>query len=115
VHEYAIIQALFERVEAEAASCGASAVRHLHVRIGEVAGVEVDLLRTAYGVFRERTLCENAELSIVPVPARWECPACRAPLARGAILRCPDCAVPARLAAGDEIVLDRIEMEVSDV
>jgi Zn finger protein HypA/HybF involved in hydrogenase expression len=30
-------------------------------------------------------------------------------------LRCPDCAVPARLAAGDEIVLDRIEMEVSDV
>lgn len=115
MHEYSIVQALFERVEAEAASRGASTVRHLSVSIGELAGVEIDLLRTAYGVFRERTLCENAELSIVPVPARWECPVCRAPLARGAILRCPDCGVPARLAAGDEIVLDRIEMEVSDV
>lgn len=115
MHEYSIIQALFERVEAEAASRGATAVRRLQVRIGEAAGVEVDLLRTAYGVFRERTLCEGAELSIVPVPARWECPRCGAPVPRGAILRCPDCAVPARLAAGDEIVLDRIEMEVPNV
>lgn len=115
MHEYSIIQALFERVEAEAASRGATAVSRLQVRIGEVAGVEVDLLRTAYGVFRERTLCENAELSIVSVPARWECPRCGAPVVRGAALRCFDCAVPARLAAGDEIVLDRIEMEVPNV
>jgi hydrogenase nickel insertion protein HypA len=115
MHEYAIVQALLERVEAETAGRGPCSIRHLHVRIGEVSGVEVELLRTAYGVFRDRTLCENAELSILPIPARWECPSCRAPLARGAILRCPDCSVPARLAAGDEIVLDRIEMEVSDV
>jgi hydrogenase nickel incorporation protein HypA/HybF len=115
VHEYAIVQALLERVEAETAGRGACSVRHLHVSIGEVSGVEIDLFRTAYAVFRDRTLCEKADISIVPVPARWECPSCRTPLARGAILRCPDCAIPARLAAGDEIVLDRIEMEVSDV
>ena len=115
MHEYAIVQALLERVEAETSGRGACSVRHLHVSIGEVSGVEIDLLRTAYGVFRDRTLCQDAELSIVPVPARWECPSCRTPLTRGAILRCPDCAIPARLAAGDEIVLDRIEMEVIDV
>jgi Zn finger protein HypA/HybF involved in hydrogenase expression len=28
------------------------------------------------------------------------------------MLQCPRCGVPARLAQGDEIVLDRIEMEV---
>ena len=115
MHEYSIIQALFERVEAEAASRGATAVRRLQVRIGEVAGVEIDLLRTAFDVFRERTLCSSAELSIVPVPARWECPRCSAPMACGAALRCSACAVPARLATGDEIVLDRIEMEVPNV
>jgi hypothetical protein len=28
------------------------------------------------------------------------------------VLRCRDCGVPARLIGGDEILLDRIEMEV---
>ncbi len=115
MHEYSIVQALLERVEAEAARRGAEFVHRLHVRIGEASGVEVELLRTAYGVFRERTLCENAPLSIALVPARWECPRCLAEIPRGGALRCRDCTVPARLAAGDEIVLDRIEMEVPDV
>ena len=115
MHEYSIVQALLERVEAEAARRGASAVHRLHVRIGEASGVEIDLLRTAYGVFRERTLCENADLDIVPVPARWQCPRCEGEIPRGSILRCPDCSLPARLSAGDEIFLDRIEMEVAHV
>jgi hypothetical protein len=34
-------------------------------------------------------------------------------LARGEILRCPSCRLPARLASGDEILLEQIEMEVS--
>lgn len=115
MHEYSIVQALVERVEAEATRRGAASVHRLHVRIGEASGVEIELLKTAYGVFRERTLCETAELSIVPVPARWECPRCRSDIPRGSILRCAECAVPARLAEGDEIFLDRIEMEVANV
>jgi hydrogenase nickel incorporation protein HypA/HybF len=115
MHEYSIVQALLERVEAEAASRGAASVRGLRVRIGEASGVEVELLRTAYGVFREGTICHEAEISILPVPASWECPRCLREILRGSILRCPDCSVPARLAAGDEIFLDSIEMEVSDV
>ena len=115
MHEYSIVQALLERVEAEAAPRRGAAVHRLHVRIGEVSGVEIELLRTAFGVFRDRTLCQDADLSIVPVPARWECPRCLGPIRRGEILRCEGCGVPARLAAGDEIILDRIEMEVADV
>jgi hydrogenase nickel insertion protein HypA len=115
VHEYSIVQALLERVEAEAHARGASSVHRLHVRIGEASGVEIDLLRTAYGVFRERTLCEKADMTIVPVPVRWECPRCVAPIPAGSILRCPECSEPARLSQGDEIILDRIEMEVANV
>jgi hydrogenase nickel incorporation protein HypA/HybF len=112
MHEYAIVQALLERAEAEARARGATAVHRLHVAVGELAGVEPALLSAAYELFRAPTLCARAALDVRHVPARWECPACAAPVARGAVLACPTCAAPARLAAGDEIVLERIEMEV---
>ena len=112
MHEYSIVQALLERVDAEARARKATAVHRLSVRIGELSGVEMDLLATAYETFRERTICNRAELSLQLVPARWECPRCRDPIARGSVLSCPSCAVPARLVEGDEIMLDRIEMEV---
>lgn len=112
MHEYSIVQALIERVDAEARAHRATAVHRLSVRIGELSGVEVDLLTTAYETFRERTICEGAELDVQPVSARWQCPRCARVIGRGDVLRCPTCAMPARLAAGDEIMLDRIEMEV---
>ena len=112
MHEYSIVQALVERVDAEARARRATAVRRLSIRIGELSGVEVELLTTAYEMFRERTICEGAELDVQTVAARWECPACGRTIGRGNRLSCPTCAVPARLAEGDEIMLDRIEMEV---
>ncbi len=112
MHEYAIVQALLAQVEAAAQAAGATAVRTIRVRIGELAGVEVDLLRTAYATFRERGPCRTAELAVEAVAARWACPRCRRPRARGEVLRCPECSLPARLVAGDELILDRIEMEV---
>jgi hydrogenase nickel incorporation protein HypA/HybF len=113
MHEYSIVQALLEQVEHQARIHGASAVHRLHVRIGELSGVEVPLLTSAYGAFRERTRCARADLAIHPVPARWSCPRCERSFRRGDVLRCPDCELPAALAEGDEIVLDRIEMEVA--
>jgi hydrogenase nickel incorporation protein HypA/HybF len=104
-----------ERVVDEARQRGASRVHRVHVSIGELSGVEIELLVTAFETFRERTPLAETELSVRPVAARWECPRCHQPRARGAILACPACGVPARLAAGDEIMLDRIELEVRDV
>jgi hydrogenase nickel incorporation protein HypA/HybF len=112
MHEYSIVQALVERVAAEARARRATSVHRLSVRIGELSGVEVDLLTTAYETFRERTICEGAELDVQMVAARWECPACGRAIRRGDLLSCPRCELPARLAQGDEIMLDRIEMEV---
>ena len=80
--------------------------------LGELSGVDPDLLATAYEVFRERSLCERAEMEIRTVPALWACSACGLPIAPGQVLRCPVCQSPARLASGDEIVLEQIEMEV---
>ena len=113
MHEYSLIQSLLDVVDAEVRSRGAIAVHHLRVRVGEFAGVETDLLTSAYELVQEQTSCAGAELEIVPVPARWVCPDCGADIARGEVLRCAECGLPARLESGDEILLERIEMEVA--
>lgn len=112
MHEYSIVQAMFDQIEQSARARGAVAVHRVKVRIGEVAGVEVGLLQTAYDLFRERTICAAAPLEIEQVAARWRCPAGHGDIARGRALVCPECARPARLAAGDEIVLEQVELEV---
>ena len=115
MHEYSIVSALLARVEAEARAHGAEAVHRIKVQIGELSGVEKDLLESAYELARERTLCEKAELEIVTVEARWACTSCKSTIPKGAILRCSVCDIPAHLAEGDEIILERVEMEVPDV
>lgn len=113
MHEYSIVQALLDRVAAEARAHSAIAVHRIRVQIGEASGVEPDLLETAFELARTRTLCEAADLEIVTVPARWECGNCGAEIAPGQILRCLLCEQPARMVQGDEIVLQRIEMEAA--
>jgi len=112
VHEYAIVQSLLDRVDDEARRRGATRVHRLEVLLGELSGVDGRLLATAFETFREKTLCEGAELHITSVGAAWRCPRCGQAPERGALLRCTACNLPAQLAAGDEIVLSRIEMEV---
>lgn len=113
MHEYSIVQALLDRVAAEARAHEAILVHRVRVQIGDASGVESDLLATAFELARAGTLCENAELEIVPVAARWICPGCGIEIAVGEILRCVACERPAHLQQGDEIVLERIEMEAA--
>ena len=115
MHEYSIVQNLMEHIEAQARQHKARSVQGVSVRIGELSGIEPDLLRTAYDLVRERSICSEAPLTITMVPARWECRACAAPIPLGQALRCATCGAPARLAAGDDILLERLELEVDDV
>jgi hydrogenase nickel incorporation protein HypA/HybF len=110
--EYSIVEALFDQIRDAARVQGALAVRRVRVRIGEISGVDVDRLRAAYNVFRVRTLCDDAPIDIEAVAARWTCPEGHGDIALGRALVCPSCARPARLAAGDEIVLVQLEFEV---
>ncbi len=113
MHEFSLIQALLTRVEEEARRHEARAVHRLSVRIGAQSGVEESLFASAYEVCRRGTLCEHAGLEIERVEARWACRLCGREVAQGEILECPACGSPARLVAGDEIILDRVELEVA--
>lgn len=112
MHEYSIVQSLVNSVETVVRQHAGAAVHHVYVDIGELAGVDPDLLQTAYDTFRAGTICEEAPLTIERVRAKWQCPSCGGAIVRGAILRCPSCNEPAKLASGDEILLRRVELEV---
>ena len=111
MHEYSLVQALLERVDASVREHGATSVTALRVCVGEVAGVERELFASAFDLAKTGTCCAAALLELVPAPARWECTRCRVEAPRGGVLRCPACGERVRLAGGDEIVLERIEME----
>jgi len=112
MHEYSIVQALLQRVEEEAAAYRQPRITRIRVRIGELSGVETELLCRAYETFRQRSLCRDAELVVDSEPASWRCGDCGREVMESDFRRCSVCKRPAHLAAGGEILLERIEMEV---
>jgi hydrogenase nickel incorporation protein HypA/HybF len=113
MHEYSIVSALMDRIEQEVNARQATRVRAVRVRIGELAGVEVELFRTAYNLVADRSVCAGAALDVQVVPVRWACPKCDLPPQPGARLICPGCGAPVRLVSGDEIMLEQLELEVA--
>jgi len=114
MHEYSLVQALVRRVEREARAHDATAVHRVTVRIGRMGGVEPKLFAAAFELGRIGTICERAELELKTEEARWQCDACGCDIPQGDALVCPSCGWPARLARGDALVLEGLELEVSD-
>ena len=112
MHEYSIVQALYESVMNHARGRGEGTIHEVRVRIGELSGVDTNLLDTAWRTFRVRTPCELAEMLIETVPPAWHCPACGLAAPPRGVRRCAACGGPLQLAKGDEILLDQIVMEV---
>lgn len=113
MHEYSIVSALLDRVEAEARARGASSVATVRVALGAQSGVDPELLRSAFEIARAGTPCAGAELDLRMVAPEWRCRNCDRTLGGDGPLRCPQCDAPAKLVAGDEIVLERLELEVA--
>ena len=112
MHEYSLAQALIEQVEREARARRAVKVHQVVMRIGPLAGVETELLLTAYAHVRRGTLCDGAELRLAAEDVVWRCEACGERLPVGSALCCPGCGLPGRLTGGDALVLERIDMEI---
>ena len=72
MHEYSLVQAMFEQIGGVIDTQRAIAVHRVRVRIGARAGVDPVLFRTAYEVYRVRTPCASAPLEIVDAGATDE-------------------------------------------
>lgn len=112
MHEFSIVMALLDQVKEQASRHNAEAVRNVRIRIGELSGVEPELVASAFDIARAGTLCAEAELDIVVVPAGWVCRGCDRALETGPS-SCPDCGQPSRLVSGGDLILERIELEVA--
>ncbi|HXX67667.1 MAG TPA: hydrogenase maturation nickel metallochaperone HypA [Polyangiaceae bacterium] len=115
MHEASLVQALFDRVDTAICPHPPAAVRSLTVRIGELAGVDADLFRTAFEVCRDARGYAAAKLQVTVESACWACRDCRVALGRGEPLQCPACGGPVTLSSGGGLFVDRVEMEVIDV
>ena len=69
MHEYSLVQAMFDQIGEVLRQHDAVAVRRVRVRLGQFGGVDPALFRTAYDVFRIHTFCDAAPLEIIDVPA----------------------------------------------
>jgi hydrogenase nickel incorporation protein HypA/HybF len=115
MHEYSVVRALIDRVESEARARHGLRVRRVRVQVGELSGVDVGLLRTAYDACRAGTMCGDAAMDVVSVPIHWACTRCGGDVPPSGPRRCRACGAPAHLTHGGELHLERIELEVDDV
>ena len=112
MHEFSVVQSLIDVVEREARARNAVAVSRVQVRVGQLSGVEPELLRTAFELVRETTLAKGASLDIDYVQTRWGCAECGQPLEPRTRLRCTACGGPPKLLAGEELDLDSLELRL---
>lgn len=118
MHEVSLVHALFDQADRALAPHPSATAVQLTVRIGELAGVDTELFRTAFEGCRVGRGYERAALTITAEPATWACATCgaRGPrIAGDEELRCPTCDGELRLVAGGGLFLDRVELEVADV
>ncbi len=115
MHEVSLVDALLDQAAEAIAPASPAALRVVRVRMGELSGVEPELFRLAFEALAEERGLQRARLELILEPAIWECDLCNVVIQPGSVLTCPACGAPARLRAGDALVLERLELEVPGV
>jgi len=65
MHEFSVVQSLMGLIEENARQNNAKSVSKVVVKIGKMSGIEPHLLKIAFDTFKEKTICENAELEMI--------------------------------------------------
>jgi len=76
MHEYSVVQALLNQCEEVAQDNNATKVKRVICKIGVMSGIEVHLLQVAFDTFKEKTICEEAELVLNIQKLKLECKEC---------------------------------------
>lgn len=116
MHELSVCMALLDQVQNIARRHDAVSVERITLKIGPLAGVEIPLLKRAYPLAAVGTVAEHAKLDIESISVRVRCTTCGA---QSEVLPnrllCGACGdFRTRLLSGDEMLLGRIELSVSN-
>jgi hydrogenase nickel incorporation protein HypA/HybF len=116
MHELAICQALMSQIEVIASDNQAVRVTTITLGLGQLSGVEENLLRHAYPVASAGTVAEGADLIIRTSPIKVHCTTCgKESTAKPNRLVCGHCdGWRTELISGDELLLIRVELDKRD-
>jgi hydrogenase nickel incorporation protein HypA/HybF len=112
MHELELARRVIELASEAVAGRNSGAIATVHLRIGELAGVDPEALAFAFDAIKAETALGAAHLEFEPVPVLWECTACGARRNTGcAEVQCPDCGAGCfTLASGAELELAAVTL-----
>lgn len=112
MHELSLMDEVRRQVLAAAAAEGATCIEAITLRVGDLAGVEIDALRFAFPVVMAGSIADGAALRIEREAAVCACDACDDTFeARSGCCDCPHCGtISRRLLSGRDLRLVALEV-----
>lgn len=109
MHELSITRNIVGTVAERA---GQRPVHAVHLRIGRLAGIEIDALRFCFDVCAKGTVLEGAALKIDEVEGLATCSRCERDVAIDRLVAiCPcEARAPMRIVAGEELLIHAMEV-----
>jgi hydrogenase nickel incorporation protein HypA/HybF len=113
VHEVSLMKNLLDTVEETARRESGEPVKVIHLRIGELSGVNIEALSFAFEVLKEGTLSSEARLEFERVSLEARCKRCGADFHPDELIfRCTKCgSADIEILAGREMHVDFILLD----
>lgn len=113
MHEVSLMQNVISVVTETAQRQGGGRVSSIHLKIGRMAGVNIDSLRFAFDIISKGTVAEEGRLEIERIPLKLSCRSCGREFSPGSFtLICPNCGSrDIDIISGREMQVDYIMME----
>ena len=112
MHEASLVEGILKIAFEVAADNHAEKISAIGLKIGEMAGVELEALRFSFDFLKKNTIAENAALKIKRVPIIARCNKC------GKIFNvaqynffCPECDGILILQSGRELLIEFVDCE----
>ncbi|NPB05393.1 MAG: hydrogenase maturation nickel metallochaperone HypA [Aquificae bacterium] len=114
MHEFSLVSSLMMLIEEQARLHNAKRVTKVVLGVGRFSGVEPDLLKLAFDTFKEKTICEDAELVLEIEELTLRCRDCgkESVLRERPTKKCPSCgSLNTEFVAGRDLYLKSLELE----
>lgn len=116
MHEPSLVQNMFDIIEKDILNDRVEKLVKIIVELGPLSNVEPVLLIGAFDIMKRGTVFDGSVLEIERTESEVKCTHCGKVYQPESIpFQCPDCdQFGGQLLSGDEIIIKKIEMEVTD-
>ncbi len=114
MHEFSVVQSLMGLIEQNAMQNNAKSVSKVVVKIGKMSGIEPHLLKMAFDTFKEKTICENAQLEMIIQDIVAKCEDCNKEfIIENNRFICPFCeGYNLQIIDGEDMYLMSLELDI---